>query len=408
MVALTAAVAMIAPMAACTSGSSQDGKVAISFYSYFKKTQIGAVVEGFQKENPDITVDVQYGQDPQQYVQTLQTRLAGGTPPTVFNITMDNRTDVMGSNAALDLTGGDFLEGIDESNFSLFQQDGKTYGMPISAWIGAMFYNKDLLKKAGYDEFPKNWDEFIEMGEKINDSGSTAFLEDFNTQVAGSFVGLLASKYAQDGNAGQDDGIWSGDSTFTKEWTPVFEAWQKAANAGVIPSKSVGVSADQVKQEFITGSLAVMRSGPWDLEDLKGSGIDFGVAAFPAMEKGGEQWLNGGPDQGFAIAAKAKKPQQEAAKKFLSYLNSEDGLKAFTSAAGTMSLSDKYDAEPPAELKDVVDQYFTKNKFYWVNWAKSPTVMSTEDIAVQQQLVQGKISPEEAAKALDAKWSTLE
>lgn len=93
--------------------------------------------------------------------------------------------------------------------------------------------------------------------------------------------------------------------------------------------------------------------------------------------------------------------------KFLAYLNSEEGLEAFTSAAGTLSLSSKYNAEPPAELKDVVDNYFKQNKFYWVNWPKSPTVMSTEDIAQQQKIVQGQISAKEAAKALDAKWATL-
>ena len=73
----------------------------------------------------------------------------------------------------------------------------------------------------------------------------------------------------------------------------------------------------------------------------------------------------------------------------------------------TLSLSSKYNAEPPAELKDVVDNYFKQNKFYWVNWPKSPTVMSTEDIAQQQKIVQGQISAKEAAKALDAKWATL-
>ena len=175
----------------------------------------------------------------------------------------------------------------------------------------------------------------------------------------------------------------------------------------MIPQKSVGLSANQVKQEFVSGNLGVMRSGPWDLPDLQKSGIDFGVAPFPAYSKEDGQWINGGPDQGFAIASKASDKEKAAAKKFLAYLNSEEGLKAFTSAAGTLSLSSKYNAEPPAELKDVVDNYFKQNKFYWVNWPKSPTVMSTEDIAQQQKIVQGQISAKDAAKALDAKWATL-
>lgn len=405
-VAGVAAVAMLVPLAACGSGSAGGDKTKISFYSYFKENQIGDVVKGFEKANPDIDIDVQYGQDSAQYIQTLQTRLSGSSAPTVFNIIMDNRTDVMDSGAAEDLTGKDFLEGVDESNFQLFQKDGKTYGMPVTAWVGAMFYNKDLLKKAGYDEFPKTWDEFIEMGKKINADGGTAYLEDFNTQPSGSLAGLVASNYGKEGVEVPDQDVWDGKTTFSEAWGPAVEAWAKAAKAGVIPQKSVGLSADQVKQEFITGSLAVMRSGPWDLADVKASGIDFGVAAMPAID-GGEPWINGGPDQGFAISAKADDKQKAAAEKFLAYLNSEEGLKTFTTAAGTMSLSSKYEAEPPAELKDVVDTYFKNNKFYWFNWAKAPTVMTTEMNAQQQKVVQGQASAADFTKALDAKWATL-
>ncbi|MGG7135612.1 ABC transporter substrate-binding protein [Bifidobacterium catenulatum] len=405
-VAGAAAVAMMAPLAACGSSSTGGEKTKISFYSYFKENQIGDVVKGFEKANPNIILDVQYGQDPSQYISTLQTRLAGGKPPTIFNITMDNRTDVMNSGAVANLTGKDFLKGVDDSNFQLFQQDGKIYGLPVSAWVGVMFYNKDLLNQAGYDEFPKTWDEFIEMGKKINASGGTAFLEDFNSQPSGTLAGLVASNWAKRGVDVPDQDIWDGKTTFTDAWGPAVEAWGKAVKEGVIPTKSVGLSADQIKQEFVNGSLAVMRSGPWDLEDVKASGVNFGVAAMPAID-GGEQWINGGPDQGFAIAEKATDNEKAAAEKFLSYLNSEEGLKAFTSAAGTMSLSDNYQAEPPAELKDVVDTYFAANKFYWYNWSKSPAAMTTVMTDQQQKLVQGKISASDMTKALDSKWSSL-
>ncbi|MFU0554320.1 ABC transporter substrate-binding protein [Gardnerella vaginalis] len=404
-VALVTLATVLLPLGACGNGNSA-GKVSISFYSYFKKNQIGNVISAFQKAHPNIKIDAQYGQNSTQYIQTLQTRLAGGTPPTIFNLTMDNRTDIMQSGQALDISGSKFFSGIDESNFKLFQHNGKTYGMPVSAWVGAMFYNKDILKQAGYTEFPKTWDDFITMGKKINDSGKVAFLEDFNTQPSGTFEALLASKYASDKNDKQDEVICNGSSTFSKEWTPALSEWAKAIDAKVIPHKSIGLTADQVKQEFVTGNLAVMRSGPWDLADVKASGINFGVAPMPSY-KNGEQWINGGPDQGFAIAAKASKAQQEAAKTFLAYLNSKDGLKTFTTNAGTLSLSDKYRADPPAELAGVIKDYFQNNKFYWVNFSKSPSAMMTEMASRQQELVQGKITPKEFTKLLDDKWNSM-
>ena len=405
-IASAAALAMVLPLGACGSDGASGGQTRISFYSFFKENQIGDVIEGFEKANPDIKIDAQFGQDPAQYQQTLQTRLAGGEPPTIFNMTMDNRTDIMDANQALDISGEDFLDGIDESNFTLFSRDGKTYGMPVSAWIGMMFYNKDILAKYGYDTIPATWDEFIEMGKKIDKGGDNAFLEDLASGISPTFSALLASYYESEGNDQMDETIFNGDATFSDEWTKPLEEWNKAIKAGVIPTKTVGLSGDQIKQEFLTGNLAVMRSGPWDLNDMRDSVIKFGVAAMPAYGDG-DQWINGGPDQGFAISAKASEQEQAAAKKFLSYLNSEEGLKLFTTQANTTSISDKYRNEPAEEFADLYKDYFNTSRFYWVNWAKGPTAMSTEIIAQQQQMVQGKSSAADVAKAMDAKWAEV-
>lgn len=403
-----AAVSLIAPLSACGNAGSSSDATSISFYSYFNKNQIGNVLTAFQKKYPKIKIDMQSGQDPQQYVQTLQTRLAGGQAPTIFNLTMDNRTDVMKSGAALDISGSDFFEGINDSNFRLFQQDGKTYGMPVTAWYGVLVYNKDLLGKAGFNQFPRTWDAFIKMGEKLNSQNVTTFLEDINTQAAGSLAGLQASYYASKGVTDMDSDIWSGKSTFEKNWGPVFAKWQEAVKAGVLSQSSVGISSAQIKQSFITGKLAVMRSGPWDYQDLKDSDINYGVAPFPAYDDDSPQMINGGPDQGFAISSKASDAQKTSAKKFLAFLNSKEALKLFTTNSGTQSLSEKYTADSPAEFESIVSDYLNKDKYYWVNWGKSPTTMTTEDIAQQQRLVQLKTTGLEAAKALDAKWQSLD
>ena len=408
--ALAAMAVMVPLVASCgnSSSSASGGTTKISFYSYFKKGQIGSVIDAFEKKNPNIKIDMQAGQDPSQYVQTLQTRLAGGQPPAVFNLTMDNRTDVMSSGAALDLTGSDFFDGIDESNFELFKDGGKTYAMPVTAWYGSLIFNKDILKKAGYTTIPKTWSEFLEMGKKITKQGKTAFLEDINSGPAGSIAGLQASYYASKGiTTNMNEDIWSGKSTFEKEWTPVLTEWVKMVKEGVLPTSTVGISSDQVKQQFMTGELAVMRSGPWDYTDLQKSGVNFGAAAFPSFDEGGEQWINGGPDEGFAISSKAPKDQQEAAKKFLAFLNTKEALKLFTDAAGTQSLSSKYTAKSPDVYTDIVNNYLNKGKYYWTNWPKAPSAMLAEDIAVQQQLVQGKLTPEQAAQKLDEKWQSV-
>ncbi len=45
--------------------------------------------------------------------------------------------------------------------------DGKIYGLPLSLDTMALYYNKDLLDRAGVPEPPKNWDEFSAAVKKI-------------------------------------------------------------------------------------------------------------------------------------------------------------------------------------------------------------------------------------------------
>ena len=40
--------------------------------------------------------------------------------------------------------------------------DGKPYAIPFTTDTFAMVYNKDLLKAAGYDKLPDNWDDLRE------------------------------------------------------------------------------------------------------------------------------------------------------------------------------------------------------------------------------------------------------
>lgn len=397
------AVAIMTGAAGCGAQSS-DGPVTISFYSYLNRKNIEPVVEAFEKAHPEIKVDVSYGSSSTQYYEVLKTRAAGNQIPDVYNLS----GDVMRAGAALDLTGDDMLDGIDAATLAPYSMDGKVYGMPVTGWVGALIYNKDLLKKAGYDTFPTTWDEFIEMGKALHKQGVTPFLET-GSEMSGTFTGLLDSYYEKEGMAtggDLDQPIWDGKKTFEEQWLKPLQEWIKIVDAGVLPKSTVSLSGDQIKQSFFVGDVAVYRSGAWDLDDLRKSGINWAVAPIPAYP-GGQPTVNGGPDQAFSISSKASPEKQKAAKTFLSFINSADGLKVLTENTGTVSLSKHYDGEVPAEFKDVIEQYLQKGHFHWVKWPKGDTAMTAEQIAQQQLLIQGKATPQEMLQDLQEKWDQV-
>ncbi|MBT1170054.1 extracellular solute-binding protein [Bifidobacterium sp. SO4] len=403
-IAAVAAATMIIPLAACGSGSAGSGKTTITYFSWNNEKMMTPIVQAFEKANPDIKVELSAAQgQANDYAQTLTTRAAGNQLPDVFHMSIETRNEVLDAGLARDITDEDFVKNLPASQTDLYTRDGKVYGMSPTAWVGGIVYNKDLLKQVGYDTVPDTLDEFIKLGKKLQAANITPYMEDMSV-VSGSFQPMLGGYYSKQGI---DTSKWPEQDqggTFSEQWTPVLEQWMKLVDSGTLPKESVGVSADNIKQNFMTGQLAMFRSGPWDFADLDSSGVNYGVAAFPAVD-GGKPYVGGGPDSPFVISSKIDGAKLEAAKKFLAFMNSADGLKLEEKYINQISVSPAYKANVAPQLKDLYDQYITNGDFYWVNWTRSGTIMGQEMASQFQLLVQGQASVADVTKDLDAKWA---
>lgn len=131
------------------------------------------VVEGFEKENPDIEIEYQecpYGDD---FETKLNTGFASGTAPDVINFTMASMgTRVpLGQYASLD----DYVENWEgkddfmQNALTLGTINDSLYGLPVFADPRLLIYNKEMFEEAGLDPDnpPTNWDELLEAQEKL-------------------------------------------------------------------------------------------------------------------------------------------------------------------------------------------------------------------------------------------------
>ncbi|KFI92961.1 ABC transporter substrate-binding protein [Bifidobacterium stellenboschense] len=404
LVAAAATVAMIVPLAACGGGAADSGKTTITYFSWNNEKMMSPIVKAFEEANPDIKVEMSAAQgQATDYAQTLTTRVAGGQVPDVFHMSIETRNEVLDAGLARDITNEDFVKNLPKSQTDLYTRDGKVYGMSPTAWIGGIVYNKDLLKEVGYDSVPETLDEFIDLGKKLQEKNITPYMEDMSV-VSGSFQPMLGGYYAKQGIETSKWPELDEGGKFSEQWTPVLKQWTKLVDSGTLPKETVGVSADQIKQNFMTGQLAMFRSGPWDFADLDSSGVDYGVAAFPAVD-GGQPYVGGGPDSPFVISSKAEGAKLDAAKKFVAFMNSEAGLKLEEKYINQISVSPEYKADVAPQLKDLYDKYITKGDFYWSNWSRDGNVMGQEMASQFQLLVQGQASVDDVTKALDAKWT---
>ncbi|KAB8286590.1 family 1 extracellular solute-binding protein [Bifidobacterium ramosum] len=399
-----AAVAVTLSLAACGSGTSASGKTELNVYVYDLETQVSAMFKEFQKENPDIVLKASYMPTSGDYAQSLQTRIAGNKTPDVFTIISDNLVDIKNNKVALDLSGDAALEGIPDTYLSTFAKDGKIYGMPTQAWMGFIVYNKDLVKAAGYDEFPTTWDDFITMGKKMKSNGVTYPFLEGQGAFSYSFEALLGSKYKAEGETEVDQKIADGKTTFAKEYLPVLNVWKKAIDEGILTPDSLSLTGDALNQAFLSNDLGMYTTGIWDAPTLQKSGMNYGVAPFPAYP-GGEPFVAGAVDHGFAISAKSSPEKQEAAKKLLRFINSETGLKLYCEGNGYASISSKYTA-PAQKGFEAAYEATEKGNIFWTIFQKDPAPITADQIAKTQEMIQGKTTPEELVKSLDQKMQS--
>jgi multiple sugar transport system substrate-binding protein len=127
--------------------------------------QMRQALDVFEQQNPGIKVDMQrvtWADAQQQYLREA----AVGSAPDVAQLAQvwPRSFGAAGALRPID----DLIEktnvgvaGWDQYIARDMQQgaDGKTYAIPFTVDTFAMVYNKDLLKAAGYDEFPKTWQD---------------------------------------------------------------------------------------------------------------------------------------------------------------------------------------------------------------------------------------------------------
>lgn len=88
-------------------------------------------------------------------------------------------TEFLTSGVLMDLTSmgysldSDFIEGSTKGGLD---ENGNVYCVPFFGNVQLFYYNKDVLKKNGYDAPPTDWESVLELAKKVNATGTYGFL----------------------------------------------------------------------------------------------------------------------------------------------------------------------------------------------------------------------------------------
>ncbi|KKX33021.1 ABC transporter substrate-binding protein [Rhizobium sp. LC145] len=157
----------------------------------FFKDVMDNISKKFMEENPDIKI--QFANPSATYEEGIQTimRQAGTAemPDITFiglnRLRMVNERDIPVDLAPFIAADGNMAEqGFSDNILKLAQVNGKQVGLAFATSNPIMYYNADLVRKAGGDPEnpPKTWDEVIELATKIKALGDGVEGIDFRWQ----------------------------------------------------------------------------------------------------------------------------------------------------------------------------------------------------------------------------------
>jgi multiple sugar transport system substrate-binding protein len=175
------------------------------------------------------------------------------------------------------LTDTTSTAGIEPNLLAAGQQDGKTYGVPIGANTLALYYNKDILTKAGVDPAQvKDWTSLTAALQKVKASGKKGITFSAIGTEEGSFQFL--------------PWFWGSGANLTQLDSPqgvqALTLWTDWLKQGYAPNSVLNNTQTTSWQEFATGNYAFSENGTWQLANAKKAGFSYGIIPIPSQAGG--------------------------------------------------------------------------------------------------------------------------
>lgn len=403
--AMVAAVPLV--LAGCSSPSEDaEGTTSITLLSWTGEEQMTPVLEAFAEAHPEVKIEASYSPPVAEYIQTLQTQVLSGTAPDVFLVAAENKTNLIDGGHVVDLSGEDFIENVAAFNMDTYGRDGAQYGLSLSSWAAGYAYNKDLLAEVGATEIPETWDEFLDLCQDLKDAGITPFLESVD-QMPTTVSAMIGAK-SSTMETSLDDEIFSGESSFEDQWTGVLEEYNRLYTEELVSPDVVALDGDMVRDEFAAGRVAIINAGPWIIGPVKEAApdMDWSFGKIPGLD-GGTPYVAGAAAPGYAINSASDEAHQEAAKVFLRWLASPEGVEIAQAQTNDVTVTSDFD--PPVDpIFEPLAASIRDGQLYlpMIAWQRSEDVLNVEAVAQIQRMIQGQVTPQQVAEALDAKLAS--
>lgn len=258
-----------------TAETSSGEKVTIKFANYALLEDAytefwEGVKNGFEAENPDITIE--WVTAPYADIVSTVTTMAGGGDKVDMIFGEGTWTSSLVDSGLIipvtDVLSQEYLDGFYENSLEASMVDGEIYTLPMYMSPFILYYNTDILQKAGVESVPTTYDELLAACEKI--SGMTT--EDGNAiypfgqttasvAISGSAINSMIFNFG--GEVLTADGQLSIDNDGFKQ---TFEMLKQLDEKGYTPENC---KLKDLRNLFALGQLAMYYDQSWGISGVE-------------------------------------------------------------------------------------------------------------------------------------------
>ncbi|RKY44182.1 MAG: hypothetical protein DRP80_03040 [Candidatus Omnitrophota bacterium] len=320
----------------CSPPEVREKRIVIWHWMTDRQPAFQELAERYQAQR-GIQVDFQLYAPSEAYSQKVRAAAQGGNLPDIFGVLSEKRdfASLIKAGYILDLTP--YME---EENFAwrnrFFPQalavnkfsPDNTYGVnpgiyavPIDMVAIAMVYNKNLLRKLGFNpsQPPQSFEEFLNLGRKIREEKLQGLVSGWGELW---LIYCFAQNYAFN-IMGKEKVLATirGEVPYTDSaWIEVLRLFEEMKNSGIITNKVVSMVNKTAEQIFANEKAVFAFNGSWCVNVYKGMNpdLDYGVMLPPRISNRFPLLVWGGAGSSFMVNAHS--PYREEAVKFLKWL----------------------------------------------------------------------------------------
>ncbi len=314
-------------------GGEQNDFVTLNWWQFWTdpkvKPTIVKLIERFEKENPNIKVeltDLTWSDGHEKIVVAF----GSGTAPDVLELGSDWVPEFSYQDILLDVTSE--AERM-KKEFLMWEPatiGEKVFGFPWILDTRVLFYNKDLMKRAGLDPDgpPTTWEQLLQYCRAVNQLKPEAYGFGANSAERHRlYKKFLPFFWANGGRILSDDQTES--RVNSSEGVQALEFYKKLTQSGMIDTQST------LDEAFKHNKIGFLISGGWLLNDLRDNypNLNFGICLMPKpeTERGTPASFAGG--EFLVINKKSENPQE--ALELIEFLIREDNCLKVCKAIGS-------------------------------------------------------------------------